>query len=144
LNHQQIMEAINTMGPVLSLITGIMTIFFGAFSAVLRYAWKLHEGRMTSIANCLTKLTQAVDQDQKSHLEEASKIWQSIQGLRAELHLSSKHADDLKAGILKLEGTIDGQRATLYQHIEKITRLDSKLEAVFRVIDAPRRSTDAS
>jgi hypothetical protein len=48
----------------------------------------------------------------------------------------------VKAGLLKAEGALDNHRATLYEHIQQLVRMDSKFEAVFRFLDAPRRATD--
>lgn len=136
-------EVIKTLTPVaLGFIGVVFTVISGIVGAVGKQLWKLHERRMASVADCLGKLAKAVDDDQERLRGEHSRMWEAIQGLRAELQLSNKNSDTIKSGMLKLEGAIDNQRLTMYQHVERLGKIDSKLEAVFRFIDAPRRGTD--
>lgn len=139
-----VLDLIETFGPiVLAAVGTILTATLGFIAAVAKWAWRQHQRRMLAMAGALEELAKAVKAGQTEAHGEFQRVWNAVQGLRAELQLANKSNETLKAGLFKVEGALESHCATLYQHIERLGRLDSKLEAVFRFIDAPRRATDS-
>lgn len=139
----QTLQMIEVFGPyVLGAIGIILTTTFGAMSAVLRYAWKLHQKRMEMMAEALTTLAKALSGGEEKVEGEHRKIWESVQGLRAELQMANRNTDTIKTGLLKVEGALENHRTMLYQHIEKLGIVDGKLSKLFQFVDAPKRATD--
>ena len=54
----------------------------------------------------------------------------------------SDKIEDLQKAVIATEATSKLQNQIILEHIRSLTKIDSKLDAVFRHIDAPRRSTD--
>ena len=139
----QTQELLVTFGPIaLTIVGGVMTMTFGVLMALGRYAWSVHQLRMAKMAEALTKLAEGIQQHEEYASGEHKKIWDAVQGLRAELQLANRNTDMAKTGLSKVEGALENHRSTLYQHIEKLGILDGKLSKLFRFVDAPRRATD--
>lgn len=139
----QAQEMLVTFGPiVLAAVGTIMTGAFGVLAALGRYAWTSHQRRMVLMADALESLAKSVKHAEDLNREEHGKVWQAIQGLRAELQLANRNTDMVRAGLLKVEGMLESHRGTLYTHIEKLGILDGKLIKLFTFVDAPRRATD--
>lgn len=49
----------------------------------------------------------------------------------------------LQKSVISNEATSKLQNEIIFEHIRTLTKIDSKLDAVFRHIDAPPRSTDS-
>lgn len=125
-------ELLNAWLPVfLPAIGGLIALTASGLGFLIRSLWNAHKKETEVIAKGLELLA-----------EQMSITEQSITSLRAELFLSTQKMDGIKGGLLGLEGEIKAQRATIQTHIEKIVRVETKLEAVFRFIDAPNRVTD--
>lgn len=136
-------ELLLTFGPIaLAAVGTILTGTFGVLMALGRYAWSIHQMRMTKIAEALEKLAEGLTKHEDYASTEHKKIWDAVMGLRAELQLSNRNTDTVKVGLLKVEGMLESHRSTLYQHIEKLGIIDGKLSKLFTFVDAPRRATD--
>ena len=94
------------------------------------------------MADALTALAKGIKDHEDFASEEHKKIWDAVQGLRAELQLANRNTDTVKVGLTRVEVMIESHRATLYQHIEKLGIIDGKLSKLFTFVDAPRRATD--
>lgn len=139
----QLMELIETFGPIfLAAVGSVLSVVFGAFMWIGAYVWRQHKRRMELMARSLGDLAKGIKAADDANRDEHGKVWSAIQGLRAELQLANRNTEGVKAGLLKAEGALDNHRATLYEHIQQLVRMDSKFEAVFRFLDAPRRATD--
>lgn len=136
-------DILETFGPILlAAIGAILTSVCGLMAATARFVWKAHTSRMELIAKALQDLAEAIaGQDEKMKTEH-KKIWETVQSLRAELVLANRNTEYVSSGLLKMEGALENHRTTIYHHIEKLGKIDSKLDAVFRFLDAPRRATD--
>lgn len=131
------------LGPTMLAIVGaVFTSVMTGLAGVARIAWKLHTRRMSVMAETLKQLAEAVGAYEKSNHEEHRKVWDSMQGLRAELQLSTQRADHIKAGLHKLEGALGMQVTRVDTYVERMGRVDSKLDRLFAYIDAPKRATD--
>ncbi len=139
LTPDQLVRLAETFGPiVLSAVGFLLTMTCGGLAAVARWAWGAHQRRMAAMADALTTLARAVDGAKSEH----TRIWEAIQGLRAELQLANRNTDMVKTGLLKVEGAIENQRATIQDYVRVTEKVSGKLEAVFRFVDSPRRATD--
>lgn len=128
---------------VLTIVGSTLAVLISTASALMRMAWNAHKKRIQSLVCSIEALSEAVKNAEDQNEVELKKIWDGMQGLRAEVALASRNSDHLKSGLYKVEGALENHRVTLYQHIERLGKLDSKLDAVFRFIDAPRRATEA-
>lgn len=136
-------ELLKTLGPIaLSTVGLLLSSLLGLLSFLARAAWRSHRKQMALMAKALEELAKSIKHAEDENKAEHAKVWQSIQGLRAELQLSTQRADHIKAGMLKLEGALDKQVDRVDSFLKLMGRIESKLDAVFRVIDAPKRATD--
>lgn len=136
-------DILKTFGPyVLSAAGFVLAGIFTAIAAVAKYAWKSHQRRMEMMATALTELAKGIKSTGDMAQDEHKKIWDAIQGLRAELQLSTQRTEHVKAGLLKVEGSMVTQCDRIDRFIAAMTVVNSKLDAVFKVFDAPKRATD--
>lgn len=139
------LTAIQTFWPIAAaFVGGTASLIFSVMTFIARGAWKTHQSRMKAMADALSTFAKNVKAAEEAVEKEHRKIWESLQGMRAELQFSQKSSEDLRSGLLRLEGALENHRTTVYQHVERLGRIDSKLEAIFRFMDAPRRSSDAA
>jgi len=125
-----------------SIIGAIWSVIFGLFGFLARWAWRKHMERLGVMTDATRELAEKVlSLDENVELEQR-RIWENIQALRAELEIHRRSSDTLKESLLRIEGSNENVRSILYNHIEKLGKVDSKLDAVFRFIDAPVRRTD--
>lgn len=129
--------------PVLAVVGAVCTLVFSALAGLLRWAWGKHQRRMGLMAEALTELAQAVRSQRESHEAEDQRLWDAVQGVRAEVALAARSSDSHRAGMLSLEGAIKAQTGTLNSYIERMGKMEGKFEAIFRFMDAPRRASDS-
>lgn len=140
----QTMQLLEVFGPiVLAAVGTVLTGTFGVLVALGKYAWNRHQARMALMATALGDLAKAIKNHEDYASDEHKKIWDAVQGLRAELQLANRNTDNVKTGLLKLEGALENQRATIADYIKVSEKLGGKMEALFRFVDAPRRATDS-
>lgn len=116
-------------GP--AIVAGFFSIVFTMIFFLLKKVWINHDEKIDSMSKTISNLSQEYD-----------KILIAIQNVRSEMRILYSHDDTIKQGMVRLEGVISSQQQMLYNHIEKISKVDSKLDALFRFIDAPKRATD--
>lgn len=122
---------------------GALLAALGAFiCTVVRYGWKLHMRRMSQIAKALEDLAKGILKAEEMAKDEHRKIWDAVQGIRAEIKLSSERTENLKASLLKTEGGIVLQADRLDKFLVSMSVVSLKLDKVFQFIDAPKRATD--
>lgn len=132
MTRQEAVELLVAFGP--TLLSGIGVILSGvltAAAAAARIAWKAHEARMSKLSSAILELAG----DEK-------KLWEVVSNMRTELAVHNRALEHVKTGLLKTEGAMDAHQRAMLVHGEKLGRVESKLEAVFRFIDAPVRATD--
>lgn len=140
---EQTLDLLKTFGPyLLSAVGFVLTTFLAAFAGLVRHAWKVHLRRTKTIADALEKLAFAVSEAKDLTESEHRKIWDAVQGVRADLQLAAQNAEHLKSGLLKAEGRIDSQCERIDRFLAATTVLSSKIDAIFKVLDAPKRATD--
>lgn len=145
----QTMQLLEIFGPIaLAAVGTVLTAVFGAMIALGKYAWNRHQARMSMMASALGELAKGIQKHEEYASAEHKKIWETIQGLRAELQLANRNTDNVKVGLLKLEGALENQRATIQDYIKVSEKLGGKMEAIFRFVDkyvesVPRRATDS-
>ena len=123
----------------------LLTFSFSGFALailVIKKLFTLKELEKENIKKVLAELSEKINFVRKEDAHGQQKLELAIQGFRAELHLTAQKVDVVKEALLKLEGGLSLQQKTIQDHIEKIARIDSKLDAVFRFIDAKPRATD--
>jgi chromosome segregation ATPase len=132
------------LGPAL---LGIVGVVVGAIVTLIgwlgRLVWASHTKRMSQLTSCVTALTKALEAHQNETANQMKTAEMSIQGLRAELHLSAQKWDHIRVGLMTCEATIKSQENKITEHIRELVKIGSQLEAVFRFMDAPRRASDA-
>lgn len=69
------------------------------------------------------------------HLRNIERIATHVDSIRDTLAATT-------VGLSKAEAAMAMQHAIINEHIKSITKIDTKLDAVFRYIDAPHRKTD--
>lgn len=120
---------------VVSGIGAVLAALISLLAWGLRTAWRLHTQRLDAMNRHIDHLALVMHKEQK-------RLWDGLQGVRSEVALEHRSLEYLKNGILKLEGAVEGQSKTIVSHIQSLARIDSKLEALFRFVDAPHRSSD--
>jgi len=130
-------------GPIfLSVVGTILLAVLSGIGWMVGYIWKNEKKNIKTIADGFKSLAESFTVLEKQNISEHGKLWDIIQQQRAELGIHIRSNDHLKSTIMNLEGIVKSQQETLFKHVEKITRVDSKLEAIFRHLDAPKRATD--
>ena len=143
MNPDQVLEIARTYGPsFLAAFGGLLSLMLSLMTLAGRLAWRAHNQRMASMAGALERLAKAVSQYQDKSQKDNSKAWEAVQGLRAELQLSTQKTDHIKACINRLEGALTMQVTRVDTYVERMGRVDSKLDRIFIYIDAPKRATD--
>lgn len=143
MTQEQLLKTAIDLGPIiLSILGAILTVAFAAFAAIAKAAWKVHNRRMATMSETIAHLARAVGKYEENNHKDHAKVWDSIMGLRAELQLSTQRSDHIKAGLLKLEGALAIQVSRVDTYVERMGRVDSKLDRIFEYIDAPKRATD--
>ena len=143
MNQEQFLKAVTELAPmILSVIGAMLGLIVSSFAALLRYGWKLHNKRMAMMTSALEQLAKAVGKYEETNHQDHSKLWDAILGLRAELQLSTQKSDHIKAGLHKLEGALGMQVSRVDTYVERMGRVDAKLDRIFSFIDAPKRATD--
>lgn len=143
MTSDQAIEIAKEFGPLVLSAVGALLALLGSLAATIaRSAWRSHRSQMSLMADALKKLAEAIADAEKENKGEHDKVRSTLQNLRAELQLSATKSEYLKAGMLSLEGALKSQVSRLDGYIEKLGQVHSKLDALFKFIDAPRRATD--
>jgi chromosome segregation ATPase len=138
-----LVEFAKDYGPAfLSIIGTLLGLLVSGVSVVVRYAWKQHTARMTTLLEATKELAERInvhEENTKSRTQTTEKI---VQGLRAEIHMVQQKFEHIRVSLMGCEANVKSQQNTITEHIRELAKIDSKLEAVFRFVDAPRRSSD--
>lgn len=119
---------VTVVGAVLS---GIATVSVTA----IRWAWKTLETRNQQVSDDLEEFIKTSRNDSK-------KVVSAIHTLKAESALIQKQIEFVREATLRLEAGQKQTQDSLYQQVKDVSKMDSKLEALFRFVDAPKRTTD--
>ena len=143
MSQQDLIQLVIELGPAL---LGIVGSVVAALLAVLGWlgqlVWKSHTRRMSQLTKCVGELSEALEKHERHTLDGLKTSESTVQGLRAELHLSAQKWDHIRVGLMGCEANIKSQENKITEHIRELAKIDSKLEAVFRFVDAPRRASD--
>lgn len=132
MTRQEAVELLVALGPViLSGIGAILSTVLTVGAALARLAWKAHEVRMAKLSGAILELAG----DEK-------KLWEVVNTMRTEMAVHNRALEHVRTGLVKAEGAMEAHQRSMLVHGEKLGRVESKLEAVFRFIDAPARATD--
>jgi hypothetical protein len=144
MTSDQVLQILQEFGPAfLSITASVLTGFLAVLGWLGQLVWKSHTRRMSQLTKCVGELSEALEKHER-HTSDGLKVSEStVQGLRAELHLAAQKWDHIRAGLLSCETNIKSQENKITEHIRELAKIDSKLEAVFRFMDAPRRASDA-
>lgn len=139
----QIIALTQALGPPLLAIVGtVLAVILSIMGGLARAAWKAHQGRMDAMATALRTLAEGVSKESAENHGDHKKVWEAVQGLRAELEMNRRSSENIRTGLVEVTGTVKGQQGIIVELIEKLSAVSGKLEAVFRFVDAPRRATD--
>lgn len=140
---EQALELAKQYGPtILSIVGALLMALFSGLAALVRWAWQSHRKQMEAMAADIKALARDVAAAKDENHDEHSKVWRSIQDLRAQLLVFNQCIEHVKVGLSSAEGSMKSHTFRLDGYIEKIGKIDSKLEAVFRWLDANKRATD--
>lgn len=143
MTSDQLVNLAIELGPAL---LGIVGLVVSAMLAVLGWlgqlVWKAHTRRFSNLTKCVTELTKALEAHEKLTTDGLKTAEMTVQGLRAELHLAAQKWDHIRVGLMGCEASIKSQENRIVEHIRELARIDSKLDAVFKFMDAPRRASD--
>lgn len=131
-------------GPAaLSLVGSLALAAFGVASGVVRWAWKRHNERMAKMAGAIQAISKSLDTTAKNNHDEHAAMWKSVHGLRADLQTTIQRIDPVSKELLEVQGSIKTLNQTIMNYAERMATVSGKLDAVFRFMDAPKRSSDA-
>jgi hypothetical protein len=143
MNQDQVLEIARTYGPSFLAICGaILSFILAAMSALVSLAWKAHNRRMAGMARAIDLLAESLDKYEKNGQKDMSKVWEATLGLRTDLQLSIYRSDAIKSSLLKVEGALGVQVTRVDTYVERMGRVDSKLDRIFAYIDAPKRASE--
>lgn len=137
-------EVSKEYGPVLSIVGSVMTVVFAIIGFLVKQMWAHHSQKMESLILATQELATNLKEHENSTLTKTYEFESILQGFRAELHLTSTKFENIRGGFLSCEANINAQQKTITEHIRELAKIDSKLDAVFRFIDAKARMTDVS
>lgn len=141
----EIIVFLKEYGPaILAFFAAILSAIFSILGFIARYLWKVHNKRLTGIEESLARVQKSMALAEKNLNERTNAFEMSVQGLRAEMHLSSQKFDTIRVSLMGCEANINAQQKTITEHIRELAKIDSKLEAVFRFIEAKARATDVA
>lgn len=130
-------------GPAaLSLVGSLALAAFGVASGVARWAWKKHTERMSKMAESIQLLAKAIKENAKNNHDEHSTMWKAVHGLRADLQVTIQRIDPVSKELLEVQGSLKTLNQTIMNYIERMGIMSGKLDAVFRFMDASKRSSD--
>lgn len=131
-------------GPAaLSLVGSLALAAFGVASGVARWAWGRHNERMAMMAEAIQAISKSLEGTSKSNHDEHATMWKSVHGLRSDLQATIQRIDPVSKDLSEVQGSIKTLNQTIMNYAERMATVSGKLDAVFRFIDAPKRSSDA-
>lgn len=138
-----ILQVAKDYGPaVLSIVGSIALAAFGVASTVARWAWKKHNERMMRMVSAIQVLAKSLESSSKENHDDHATVWKSIHGLRADLQTTIQRIDPVSKDLLEVQGSIKMLNQTIMNYAERMATVAGKLDAVFRFMDAPKRSSD--
>lgn len=138
-----VIDLVKEYGPaVMTVIGSVASVIFSWLLWLVRFLWKKHKAQTKHLRDSIVEIGKLFSEYKDASTTEHAKIKETMTAYRAELHLLKVTVEPLKAGILSLEGAVKNQNDTINRYIEKMGVVQGKLDAVFKFIDAPNRSTD--
>jgi hypothetical protein len=143
MDKQDLIKAMVDMAPTaLTIVGAAATSILGLLTFIVKSLWKSHNIRLERLSLSVDRLGQYIKEQEAAIRKENRAIWDSIQELKKDKAVSEKNTENLASHILKLNFTTEEQQKTIQTHIERLIKVDTKLDAVFRFIDTPVRATD--
>lgn len=138
-----LLHILKDYGPAaLSIVGSIALAAFGVASTVARWAWKKHLERMNKMSEAIQSIARAVQKNSNLNHDEHSAMWKSVHGLRADLQATIQRIDPVSKELLEVQGSLKTLNQTIMNYIERMGIMSGKLDAVFRFMDASKRSSD--
>lgn len=142
-----LLKFISDNSSILEMVSTFFAFLFTSLIAVIAYFYRKTESkREEEIKTLRSNLKDIASHSAQAHKE----IFKSIAALkdavmqfRGELRLTHNQLDITTNGMTKMEGKVEMLATSLAQNTNELVRVGSKLEAVFRIIDAPHRRSDA-
>lgn len=144
----QMLALLEVFGPIFfGSVATLLGVALSVVSALARVAWKTHLRRMEMMAQTLSLLAESITAEKAANQADHQRVWDTVQGIRAEIEFARRGAETLRGGLLEVTGNVKGQQTTIVELIEKLAGATAKLDAVFRFVDRyvetmPRRATD--
>lgn len=167
-----VLEIASAYGPIVASIVGsILSVLLATILWLGRRTWLQYEEKLNNTANLVIKLTDAISSTKKVNDEDIRKMkdavtletkditklicesreknnkdheemWEFIQQLRGELAMHVRTNEMTSKAVNSLEGVLSVHHND-FKSLEKIAnKLDGKVDAIFRFVDANRRATD--
>jgi hypothetical protein len=141
----QLVEIAKAVGPILlSIVGAVVMALLSAIGWGLRVMWRTHKRQMAQASQALKALADGAETDRKEREAQILSLKEGLMGVRAEVALTSRGTQDALARVLEMGGMIRLQQEALEKNNGLLERVNGKLEAMFRFIDAPRRATDVA
>lgn len=116
---------------------------FLAIGYIILDMWKQSKASIADNNAKIKELSSCLSDIVMTNRENLEKLKSMIKGLRSEILLLNRNVEVLRDSHNEINGSLKSQQEIIYNHIEKLAKVDSKLDAVFRFIDAPSRATDS-
>lgn len=123
---------------ILAVISGLGTVL----TTLITYLMKRASSQRASMIKAVTALAESFDAYKKEAGQEHQKIALKMENFQGQLNLIVSRVDTLKDDTKVAQGRTDAQNATITKLTEAVVLVTSKLEAVFRILDAPKRTSD--
>jgi len=131
---------------LLEIISTIFAFLFTSLIGAIAYFYKRSESKrdheIASLRSNLKDIASASNTAHKEIFKAIGVLKDSVMQFRGELRLTHNQLDITTNGMTKMEGKVEMLAASLAHNTNELVRVGSKLEAVFRIIDAPSRRSD--
>lgn len=170
---EEILQFLREYGPVAASIVGtVLSTLIGLILWLGVRTWGIYEEKLKQTASLVDRLAEAlakqkdivdsaisrhrelveervasvkilIEENHKLSSEEHKENWEYVQQLRTELVIHVRSMETTTRSVNSLDGVVRSQQSTLIELVRETTKLNGKIEAIFRVIDAPHRGTDS-
>src|SRR3990172_12351132 len=129
------LDAIIDYGPaILGVATTLLTAVVSAIGWLLKSMFEDQKQRLIAVGTNIENITKDLRTYQEHNHDEHDNMRETMQGLRAELHMAQQKFDHIRVSLLGCETNLKSQQNTIIDHVRELAKVDSKLDAVFRFI----------
>ena len=139
-------KAMSENSWIIEIVSAVLGVVFTTLIGTVAYFYKRTEAKrdqeVSSLRANIKEIATNSAQAHKELFKSLAGVKDAVMQFRGELRLTHNQLDITTNGMTKMEGKIEMLAASVAQNTNELIRANSKLEAVFRVVDAPRRRSD--